>query len=87
MDTPGTDRAIDLHIIQLVQETIAQKHPDVYCRIHAAVDRVMLREALQQANGSQLQAAKLLGISPTTLRFKAQSLGLVVKKQVKRSRP
>jgi len=85
IDISGTDQAIELHIIRLMQETMAQKHPDVYCRVHMVVDRVMLREVLQHAKGNQLQAAKLLGISPTTLRFKARSLGLVVEKQVKRS--
>lgn len=53
-----------------------------YRRITAVVDEVVVQEALAYANGNQLQAAALLGISRTTLRAKLRSMGLTVQKQV-----
>jgi two-component system nitrogen regulation response regulator GlnG len=69
-------------VSRLVQETLAQKHGNVYYEVQAAVDRAMLREVLQHVKGNQVAAANLLGISRTTLRSKLRSLGLLVEKQV-----
>jgi len=59
---------------------------NVYRQLVSDVDKVVLDEALRYANGNQLHAAALLGISRTTLRAKLRSLGLSVEKQLSTER-
>jgi nitrogen regulation protein NR(I) len=44
--------------------------PDLYRRVVQEVDRVIMEEILHQANGNQVHASELLGLSRTTLRAK-----------------
>jgi two-component system nitrogen regulation response regulator GlnG len=50
----------------------------LYADVHREVDRVFLTLALDYAQGSQRQAARLLGIARQTLRLKLRELGLQV---------
>jgi len=47
------------------------------------VDRAVLAVVLEHADGSQVAASQLLGISRTTLRAKLQALKLVIEKHVR----
>ena len=51
---------------------------DLYEVTHREVDRLLLARALEYANGSQRQAAQLLGISRQTMRFRLRALAMRV---------
>jgi DNA-binding NtrC family response regulator len=51
---------------------------DLYEVTHREVDRLLLTRALEHANGSQRQAAQLLGISRQTMRIRLRTLALHV---------
>ena len=55
---------------------------EIYDKVNAAVDRVVVETVLKYAKGNQVQASELLGISRTTLRGKLRSLGLAIEKQL-----
>jgi two-component system nitrogen regulation response regulator GlnG len=57
-----------------VQRRIQSSEKDLYHRMHEELDRILLDEALREADGNQTLASKLLGISRTTLRAKLSSL-------------
>ena len=48
----------------------------VYWSFVARVERAVIREALKQSSGNQIQAARLLGINRNTLRKKIEQLEL-----------
>jgi len=52
----------------------ARRHPDL--KILPAVERELVRHALEETRGNQVQAAKLLGITRATLRKRMEKFGL-----------
>ena len=50
-----------------------------YYRKVEAFERELIREALQEAYGNQAQAARLLGLAPTTLSSQLRRLGIQVR--------
>jgi len=69
-------------IAALVDELCRGGGNDLYRRIHGEVDRLLFDAVMRKAEGNQLYAAELLGISRTTLRAKLRSLGFTVEKQL-----
>jgi len=69
----GERGAID--VPHLLRQLIEGHEPDIYHRIHAAVDQILLDEILAYSGGNQVLASQLLGISRTTLRAKLTSRG------------
>jgi two-component system nitrogen regulation response regulator GlnG len=69
---PQTGRCADdpLDVRRLVRDMLAFGTPDIYRRIIAELDRVVLEEVLRYVGGNQVHASELLGISRTTLRAK-----------------
>jgi DNA-binding NtrC family response regulator len=67
---------------RLVAELLRAGGGDVYRKASLAADRVILEAALRHAQGNQVRASELLGISRTTLRARLRALGLVVEKQL-----
>ncbi|OWK40499.1 sigma-54-dependent transcriptional regulator [Fimbriiglobus ruber] len=61
------------HVRQLVRDLLATGSADIYRKILAEVDRVVVGEVLQHVGGNQVHASELLGISRNTLRSKIQS--------------
>jgi DNA-binding NtrC family response regulator len=55
---------------------------DLYDVTHREVDRLLLARAIEHANGSQRQAAQLLGISRQTMRFRLRTLAMRVARTV-----
>ncbi len=63
-------------LMQLVSQLLAEGKTDIYHRVSAVVDRIVLQEVLRHVGGHQQRAAELLGISRMTLRSKLRALGL-----------
>jgi DNA-binding NtrC family response regulator len=55
---------------------------DVYQEVHQHVDRYLLARVLRLTEGNQLQAVRILGIAPRTLRLKLRELGLSITRSV-----
>lgn len=65
----------ELNITSLVRQLLADGESDIYHTTQFAVDRAVLDEVLRHVRGNQVEAARRLGISRTTLRAKLQALG------------
>jgi DNA-binding NtrC family response regulator len=59
----------------LIGEQLDKDCRDLYSEAHRELDRMLLPRVLQHAQGSQHQAARLLGIARQTLRLKMRDLG------------
>jgi two-component system nitrogen regulation response regulator GlnG len=59
-----------------VQDRLRAGTSDLYAEWQALTDRHLLTTVLKHTNGNQTQAARLLGITRTTLRTKLAALGL-----------
>jgi two-component system nitrogen regulation response regulator GlnG len=68
----------DLGLRAFIRQRLAPDASDLYAEVHREVDRILLTLALDYAQGSQRQAARLLGIARQTLRLKLRELGLHV---------
>jgi len=71
-----------VELTELVSALLRGGEPDIYDKVAAVVDRVVLEAVLRHVKGSQAQASKLLGISRTTLRSKLLDLGLMIEKKI-----
>jgi nitrogen regulation protein NR(I) len=70
---PQSDnQALDL--MTYVEQMIASGDNHLYRKVQFAVDRAVFREVLDAVGGNQVEAAKMLGISRTTLRAKLQNM-------------
>jgi nitrogen regulation protein NR(I) len=69
---PADDGLADVR--RLIRDLIAAGSLDIYRRVLAEVDRVVLADVLAHVSGNQVHASELLGISRTTLRAKLQTM-------------
>jgi two-component system nitrogen regulation response regulator GlnG len=65
-----------------INDFLNQGKCDVYEKVIAAVDRVLLTKILNLTQGHQAQASEILGMNRATLRSKLKTLGLSVDKIV-----
>jgi nitrogen regulation protein NR(I) len=63
-----------LDIAGLVRRLLDAGEHDVYRRVQLEMDRILLDQILRHAEGNQVMASQLLGISRTTLRSKLSTL-------------
>ncbi len=63
-----------LNLTLLVRQLLADNESDIYHKAQLALDRTVLDEVLRHVQGNQVEAARRLGISRTTLRAKLQAL-------------
>lgn len=87
----SSDKSAPQPLAQIVRRRIktlldrlgSHRAPDLYRRVIREVERALIEEALQRSKGSQIQAARILGIHRNTLRARMQTLGI---KTLKRKR-
>jgi two-component system nitrogen regulation response regulator GlnG len=72
--------APDRELDALIEAALADGQGQVYDRVIAAVERVLLPRVLRQTHGHQARASELLGLNRATLRTKLRALGLAVDK-------
>ena len=71
---------VDRLVPELVEQLITAHPGHVYREALAILERPVLVEALRLTGGSQLRAARLLGINRNTLRKRCRELGLPTSK-------
>jgi two-component system nitrogen regulation response regulator GlnG len=69
-----------LDLAQTVQSLLRAGESEIYRKVTAAADRIILESVLRHARGNQVQASELLGMSRTTLRVKLRGLGMTSEK-------
>ncbi len=74
--TPGHGNFVSsqARLAEEVRSRIRRKEDNLYHTMHEELERILLEEALEAADGNQVLASKLLGISRTTLRAKLSLL-------------
>jgi DNA-binding NtrC family response regulator len=70
--------AEDLGLRAFIRQRLTPDASDLYAEMHREVDRIFLTLVLDHTQGSQRQAARILGIARQTLRLKLRELGLQV---------
>jgi two-component system nitrogen regulation response regulator GlnG len=76
------EKELDLaNLSQFVRHQIAAGTSNLYADYQIVVDRPLLKEVLEHTGGNLTQAAKILGITRTTLRTKLATLGLAMDKE------
>ena len=68
----------DSGLLAFIRERLGPDARDLYGEAHRQVDRQLLAQVLEYADGNQHRAARLLGIARQTLRLKLRELGLHV---------
>ncbi|MGP0067018.1 MAG: sigma-54-dependent transcriptional regulator [Isosphaeraceae bacterium] len=78
--SPPTEEELDLE--GFIRGRLGPDARDLYAETHRQVDRHLLTQVLEYAEGNQHRAARLLGIARQTLRLKLRDLGLHVTRTV-----
>jgi len=68
---------LDLNVTRLTKQLLDDGETGIYHRLQQTLDQAVLEEVLRYTNGNQVEAARRLGISRTTLRAKLQALSAV----------
>ena len=71
-----------LDVAQLVRALLKEGKPDLYAKVIAAVDRVVVEAVIRHERGNQVRASEVLGIARNTLRAKILAAGLEVAKHL-----
>jgi len=82
--TPATtlgNEGEGLEVASFTNSLLRAGETEIYRRVSAAMDRIVLTEVLRHVKGNQVHASELLGISRTTLRAKLRALEITVEKQ------
>jgi DNA-binding NtrC family response regulator len=72
----------DLGLLDFIRGRLGPEARDLYAETHRRVDRQLLTQVLDYAEGNQHRAARLLGIARQTLRLRLRELGLHVARTV-----
>jgi nitrogen regulation protein NR(I) len=67
-------------LAQIVHAMLRSGETDIYRKVSASADEIILETVLRHTRGNQVLASELMGISRTTLRAKLRGLGLTVEK-------
>jgi two-component system nitrogen regulation response regulator GlnG len=69
-------------LARFIQDRLHAHSQDLYAETLAVVERYLLTEVLRCTDGNQVQAAKILGITRNSLRYKIRSLDITIERQV-----
>lgn len=72
----------NLDVVQLIATLLSGQETDIFRKVNAAVERVVIEAVLRHVRGNQVAASQILGISRTTLRSKMKAHGLTIEKQI-----
>ena len=72
----------DSSLVQMTQERLKAGSTEIYAELIGLVERQVISEVLRHAEGNLTQAARHLGITRNTLRFKLTSLGIAVDRTI-----
>jgi two-component system nitrogen regulation response regulator GlnG len=86
-DQPSSPPEDDLGLRAFIRERLGPGARDLYAEAHRRVDRQLLTQVLDYAEGNQHRAARLLGIARQTLRLRLRELGLHVSRSVEAASP
>ena len=78
---PGETVAVGNDLAAFTLDLLRTGETDLYRRVSAEMDRIVLDVVLRHVKGNQVHASELLGISRTTLRAKLRALGMSMDKQ------
>jgi nitrogen regulation protein NR(I) len=79
---PAVNTGDALEVASFTSSLLRAGETEIYRRVSAEMDRIVLAEVLRHVKGNQVHASELLGISRTTLRAKLRALGITVEKQI-----
>src|SRR5262249_8591669 len=79
-ETPAQSKVPSLE--QFLEERLAAGSTDLYAEALAWLEQLLLPRVLRHVGGSQVQAARLLGITRGSLRGKLRALGLRIDRTV-----
>jgi DNA-binding NtrC family response regulator len=72
----------DLGLMSFIRSRLGADSDDLYAETHRRVDRLLLAQVLEYADGNQRRASCLLGIARQTLRLRLRELGLHVARSI-----
>jgi DNA-binding NtrC family response regulator len=81
-DESSGPRGADAGLLGFIRDRLGPDAREVYAETHRLVDRQLLTQVLEYAEGNQHRAARLLGIARQTLRLRLRELGLHVTRSV-----
>jgi two-component system nitrogen regulation response regulator GlnG len=79
---PATAVAAGSPLEALIERRLRDRGKDLYEEARRELDRFLLPRVLESTGGSQLRAARMLGITRRTLRVRLRELGLAARKSV-----
>ncbi len=77
--TDKSVREMESYLLKAIDSIFSYPDNDIYQKFLSSAERLLIKRSMKITNGNQVQAAKLLGISRTTLRRKLEEDVNVVK--------
>jgi two-component system nitrogen regulation response regulator GlnG len=76
-------RAVETdELLELVETKVSEGETNLYDRVIDEAEKLLLTRVLRMTGGNQVEAAKILGITRTTLRSKILKLGITISQTV-----
>jgi len=70
--TLESEKEMENYLLKAIDAMFSQPNNSIYQKFLSSAERLLIKKAIEITNGNQVQAARLLGISRTTLRKKLE---------------